>query len=115
MSMSEDVHQHPYTFEDAAQDAQAMGIPSQMTGMGIRFDMHYERAVEVDSVRISDPEEARGYLDEVLHKREALEQRINEEVAHMDVLFKSLEQKEETYRQKFGVIPSLEERRKRHF
>lgn len=83
-----------------------------MTGMGIRFNMHYERAVEEDSVRISSPEEARGYLDTVLQKREALEQRIKEETAHMDSLFKSLEQKEDAYRQKFGPIPSLEERRK---
>jgi len=109
--MSEDIRQHPYTFDDAAEDAKAMGIPSQMTGMGIRFDMHDERAVEEDSVRIPDPEEARGYLDTVLQKREALEQRVNEETAHMDSLFKSLEQKESAYRQKFGPIPSLEEKR----
>lgn len=108
--MSEDIRQHPYTFEDAAADAQEMGISSQMTGMGIRFDMRYERAVEEDSVRISDPEEARGYLDTVLHKREALEQRVNEEVAHMDSLFKRLEHKEDVYRQKFGPIPSLKEK-----
>jgi len=105
------IRQHPYTFEDAAADAKAMGIPSQMTGMGIRFDMQYERTVEEDSVRISDPEEARGYLDTILQKREALEQQVNKEVARMDVHFKNLEQKEDAYRQKFGSIPPLAEKR----
>ena len=107
------LRQHPYTFEDAVQDAQDMGIPSQMTGMGIRFDMHDEPCVEEDSVRISDPEEARAYLDDIQHKREDLERVITEEVARVDAAFKKLERTEDMYRQNFGPIPPLTEKLKK--